>query len=177
MANAKARDKKKPYHVPDTTEARVPGSKGENRLAEAGQICRTLQTMRSLDIIINPVGLHPHWKTRERRLRGGKDSLKVIPTMESYYIQCSFPYRFPPTEKKRTFIHIPLDCRMFHSPGHATWPSSTSLFCNKIYTAQTQSINFKPHQVPTTRFCKGIDSKTTCYKPCQTHSSNLNTIE
>lgn len=67
-------DKKKPYHVPDTTEARVPGSKGENRLAEAGQICRTLQTMRSLDTIINPVGLHPHWKTRERNLRGGKDS-------------------------------------------------------------------------------------------------------
>lgn len=77
-------DKKKPHHVPDTTEARVPGSKGESRLAETGQIGRTLQTMRSLDIIINPVGLHPQWKTRERRLRGGKDSLKVIPTMESY---------------------------------------------------------------------------------------------
>lgn len=47
-------DKKKPYHVPDTTEARVPGSKGENGLAETGQIGQTLQTTRSLDTIITP---------------------------------------------------------------------------------------------------------------------------
>lgn len=60
-------------------EARGPGSKGENRFAEAGQGGRSLQAMRSLDIIINPVGLHPHWKIRERSLRGVKDSRRFQP--------------------------------------------------------------------------------------------------
>lgn len=61
MANAKALGQEKICHAPDTTGRQgAQGAKERTDFAEAGQGGRNLQAMRSLDRIINPVGLHPH---------------------------------------------------------------------------------------------------------------------
>lgn len=156
-------------------EARGPGSKGENRLAKAGQGGRNLQAMRSPDIIINPEGLHPHWKMRERSLRGVRDSRWFQPwNLTKPNVLFPISFHLPKREQLFTSRWI---AGCFDLPDMPPELLPPLFFCNKIYAAKTYSMNFKPYQVPTTRLYKGTGSKAICYKPCQTHSINLNTIQ